>query len=297
VTDLQFDKNPQFKQLLSGDFLNAKTTGAFMAEVFRETISPGGIAARHFREGQSEWPSLAQATKADNRKRGSEIFARSGAVKRAISQSGGSLSLKDWGSSADIFSTSRGGKKRLSASGIYASLSVSRTHAYLTVGFEGKYKHSSQLNKARRDLAKELFGQQKLTAKQVRRAVSVSQAERKLAAINADRKARGLKTFRKTAAMGAKGISGHGFELSRGKDNMAYADIVQRGKFHGIRAANGALFSPKGISARARRGMATTGRLEFGVARPLLPFKTRDTAAIERALERGLKAVASAMNK
>jgi len=296
MSDISLEQNPQFKQLLSGNYINPETTGAFLAEVFSDTVGPYGIATKHLREGQGSWPALAESTRADKRKKSPQAFVQSGTVQKAIASAPQSASLKDWGSSADIFSTARSGSKRYTGNGIYAQMRANPSTATLTIGFVGKYKHSAGFNRARRSGAKDRLLRDKLSAHEVRRAFSVGETERRLKAINADRKARGLKTIRKTAAMGAKGKAGRGFDLARGKDNLAYADIVQRGQFHGLEAANGAIFSPKGIAARRGVGMATIGKASFGLARPLLPYKGGDSAAISKALERGLKKVADRMN-
>lgn len=294
---LNLKANPQFKSLMSGDFLNPDTTRAFLAEVMQETLGPDGIAHQHFTQGQGEWPALKRSTVRRKDKPDKRKFVQSGRVLTAISTKAHGGSLRDWGSSADINSRGSWTPKRYSENGIYAQAKATRRGASLTIGFNGRYKHSAGFNRVRREAARKKLGKKRITAKEMRRAVSVGEAQARLTSVNADRRARGLKSIRKTAAMGSKGMAGRGHELARGKDNLAYADIVQRGEFKGVRDNTGLLFNPRGLSGAVRRGVHVSGSAEFGVARPLLPFKTADVGRIEKALARSWAKTARELNR
>src|SRR5690606_10228298 len=153
------------------------------------------------------------------------------------------------GSSADIHSGTMRWRDRYSSHGVYASTRGNRKEALLVLGFNGRYKHSAGFNRVRREYASEITGRKITKISQARKIVSVGGTMARLRTVNQDRVARGLKPIRKTAAMGAQGIRDGKFVLARGKDNLAYADIVQRGVFKGIRARTGLLINPRGISA------------------------------------------------
>lgn len=293
MAELTFSENKEFHHLMSGGWLNPATTRAFLAEVLKVTVGPGGIAQSHFQSGQGTWARLSRGTV--NRKKSSKIFFETGRTQTAISTSAHGGTLSDWGSSADIYSKGSWTPKRYSKNGIYASVRATKKDASLTVGFNGRYKMSSGFNTQRRKLASAIAGR-KVTNKEARKLVSVGSVERRLKGINADRKARGLKTIKKTAALGSSGFKSGRHILARGNDNLAYADIVQRGKFKGIRSDKGDLFSPKGISSRARSGKATKGTAVFGVARSLLPYRGGDVKRIEAAMQKAMNGMAAAMN-
>lgn len=289
-----------FNVLMSGDFLNGNTTRAFLAEVAKETIGPSGIAMKHLMMGQATWAPLSQNT--SKRKGHRRVFVQSGRVQSAIGRSIAGGKLLSWGSSADIYST---GYKpvRYTGNGIYVSAKADKKTAHLTIGFSGRYKHSAGFNRMRREMASEKAGK-KVDYKTARKMVSVGDVERRLKTINADRAARGLKRINKTAAMGSQGISGGKHVLSRGKDNLAYADIVQRGKFRGMRGQvqqnlfggvvkrigrSDNLVSAKGLSSLMRSGKHVKGKAEYGIARPLLPYRSADQTRIIGALNRTME--------
>lgn len=307
MAEIDLVESKSFKALMSGEFLNGSTTRAFLAEAMKETIGPGKIAHGHLVRGQAGWAPLAPSTV---RKKGHRrVFVQTGRVQRAISTGVRDGKLTSWGSSADIYST--GFKPiRYSANGIYAQAKATRKEASLTIGFNGRYKHSAGFNRARKAIASELAGRKVTRIGDARKLVSVGQVERRLRSINADRASRGLKTIRKTAAMGSQGFRGRKHVLARGKDNLAYADIVQRGKFLGVSGTvKQALFGgvvkqfggkqlvgAKGLSSLLRSGKYVSGHAVHGVARPLLPYRGADQSRLVGALNRSMENLAKAVN-
>lgn len=301
--EIDLSENKDFRTLLSGDFLNGNTARAFLAEAMKETIGPSGIARGHLITGRGSWAPLSAATV--RRKGHRTPFIQTGRVQRAVSTAVSNGKLLSWGSSADIYA---GNWKplRFSGNGIYASVKADKNSASLVIGFNGRYKHSAGFNRIRTQMARERHPGRKVDAKTARKLVSVSQVERRMKSVNADRRARGLKTIRKTAAMGSQGIKGRGHVLARGGDNLAYADIVQRGKFKGIhgvvsqnvsfglvkRFGGPQLVNAKGLSAHLRSGKYVKGTAVHGVARPLLPYKASDESRLKAALDRSMKNLA-----
>jgi hypothetical protein len=259
--EINLKESREFQRLISGKFLNPSTTGAFLREVFAATIGPSGIAVAHFAEGQGKWKNLSPDTLLDPRKKDKRKFYNSGRVFKAISTPA-TGKIRDWGSSADIYTDTAWRPKRYSANGIYATARVNTKGAWIKIGFNGKYGHSSAFNKIRKALATEimsanpalqqLYGGKKMSLKTARKIVSVGGVERRLNAINADRAERGLKKIKKTQQRGALGIRGGKMELARGKDNLAYADIVQRGEFLGLHGENDIFYGPRRMSSVLR---------------------------------------------
>lgn len=323
--EINLTKNRQFKTLMATGYLNNSTVGSILREVLGETIGPASIAKDHWERGQGQWKPLSARTllsKGGDRR----IFYQSGRVYRAITQPATGGKLTTWGSSADIYSSwITQQPKQFSANGIYARGKVNKTSAMLTVGFAGKYKHSRGFNALRRTAARQALKRGpkgRITAKEVRNTISVGQTVRRMRQVNADRSARGLKTIRKTAAMGSTGFTNGKFDLARGNNNLAYADIVQRGEFKGLRLSTGMLMNPRGLAIARKRiqnsVMAANpkgtrsqikkagrvyGALQFGgssavygVARPLLPFKDGDIPRLMDAVEYGLNKILKKAN-
>lgn len=304
--------NKAAEALFSGDILNASTVGSVLAEVLAETVGPSGIAVEHFNKGQGKWPGLSASWLADKRKRasGGKKFYLTGSVYRAISLTPAAGKMREFGSSSDIYSMPRAMKKRFVAGGLYVVGSVSATRASMTVGFNGTFKHSAGFSKARREEAlsrganlKGKAGRNRAYA--VRQAASISQAAARLDSINAERKAKGQKSLRKFAAKGSLGIARKGVDsltaagtaLARGNDNLAHANLLQRGVHKGIKKTLGGVLDQQHVGNLRRRGKTVNGTAVSGKAMPLLPYEAGDERRIAAAIERGLSKVFAAVDK
>lgn len=278
--------NDAAKLLFDGNRINPVTVKAVLEDVMRETVGPGGIATEHLRKGQSRWPKLADSTQDDPRKRDGRLFVSSGRVETAIESRLFDGKVREYGSSADLKQDAHYGKWRYSANGVYAQLNVSQRRAGISIGFIGTMKHSTAFNKARRAIAKE-------DGIKVRNSRSLSQVN--IEKVEARLKGTGKRKFE---AKGTLGFGGRGKQaVARGDQNLAYANIVQRGKFKGIRHQGGALYSAKEVASRRKQGKTTVGTGEHDKPRPLLPFVAADARRIVKAAERALERVFAALRK
>lgn len=279
--------NRAAQALFSGSVLNASTIGAALAEVLKETVGPGSIAEMHLRKGQGgEWTKNTEKWSRDKRKAGArgKVFEQTGATRKAITTPMRGAVLRDFGSSTDVYSTNRGSTKRVTSAGVYAQMRVSSRQASLTVGLNGLFKHSAAFGRARKDAAvaaganlKGLRG--KARRGRINRFASISDAQKR------------LKSGRqKWARRGSLGLGG----LARGTDNLAHANLLQRGEFKGIKS--GALtFTPSMIAGRRKRGKATEGTAVHRKPMPLMPFRPEDEARVAAALERALTTTLEAL--
>jgi hypothetical protein len=270
--------NQEAQYFLGGVLLSPHNLGVALGEVMREATGAGGIFARHLQEGQSEWPKLAPATV--RRKGNSEIFVQSGRVKRSITQSNPETgpALK-FGSSADI-TAGQPVAMQYSSHGLFVRIKAHDQVAQMWIGFLGKFKLSK------------LFRRGVIGAK---KHVAVG--------------SRGFIRFRRPS--GRQKYISKIIPVQPG-ENLAYANVVQTGKFLGVRGRSGMLINPRVVAAAKRimrteadamrrqraekllrkQGAATfTAELVFGTARPLLPATRGDVVRLAAAFERGVQKV------
>lgn len=283
VVEIEYSRG--MRQLMSGGWINAHTLGYIAGEVLKETVGPGKIQQQHFNAGQSRWPRLAQSTLRSRGKKSPRTFYHSGAVYRAISQSVSGGKVLQWGSSADIHATGER-KHRFSANGLYASMRANSAGVVMTVGFSGTLKHSKEFRNARKKLAAErghdVVGRG--AEKRIKRAVSVADT----AAYMRKNKIKG----QKYAAMGSLGFRGGKHVLARGKDNLAYANIVQAGPFQGVRDNDSGLFYNAKILPRHRAKIGSDySEVRGKKPRPLLPYVAADAQAVQSAIERAAQRI------
>lgn len=281
--ELQYSRG--MKRLLDGGWLNGHTLGFIAGEVLKDTVGAGKIQHRHFLAGQSKWPRLAASTRRAKDKKSARIFYHSGRSFKAITQSMSAGKVRMWGSSADIYASGNH-RQRFTANGLYASMSATSTGVSLTVGFNGTLKHSKEFQGARKKLAAErgisITGRG--AAKRIKDAVSVADTKKFM------RKNR-IKG-QKFAALGSLGIEGRKHVLARGKDNLAYANIVQAGPFAGIRDnATGRLFTPGEVPKSKHLIGKDYSEVRGKQPRPLLPYQSADTPAIQAAIERATQKI------
>ena len=272
------------RRLLDGGWINGHTLGFIAGEVLKDTVGPGKIQQDHFNTGQARWPRLAASTKRDKDKKSSRIFYHSGRSFKAITQSVSGGKVRQWGSSADIYATGNQ-RQRFTGNGLYASMSTRGDSVTLTIGFNGTLKHSKEFKRARKMLAAErgidISGR---SSKRIKAAVSVKDT-------TAFMRSRGI-TGRKFAAMGALGIEGRRHKLARGKDNLAYANIVQAGPFAGIRDNDTGLhYTPHEVPKSKQQIGNNYSEVRGKQPRPLLPYQAGDTSAIQAAIERAAQKV------
>lgn len=294
--------SPVFHRFLERGGLAGPELAIALQEVAREAMGSAGIFVQHFSAGQGAWaPDSADTVR---RKGGeSRVFFESGGVWDAINRQADAGSTALFGSSAD----KPGGLAAVAynVGGMYVRIKAigGKTDAViLTMGFAGDVRHSKEFNKIRKTLKEE--GGLKWRA-------SISRTVTRMKEVNAQRRARTgtrVGALRKWAKGGTLG-----FKISAGgkqkyvkigeKENVGYANIVQRGEFKGILfKATGLVLSPtmlgniragKGLGGVAERHGTKTAKVT-GTARPLLPFTEADEARITAALERGVgKALAA----
>lgn len=272
------------ERLLSGTWA-AEACGHIAKHVFTETIGAGKIAHKHFMRGQSSWPKLSSQTLRNKRKKNRQIFVHSGRVVRALVKRPAEGKLLAWGSSADIRG---GGRKsyRYNASGIWAAARVSGDGLYFEAGFAGKLKHSAAFNRMRKKLAvdrgldlSKIPSRGQKTA--IARKVSVRDTHVALKKTG--------KPFRKFQAAGSLGIKGKKHVLARGDNNLAYANVVQAGRFLGVKDnKTGVFFKPDIIHGSKISKDYTPMRGKH--PRQLLPYQSSDTSALQKAMDEGVKA-------
>lgn len=303
--NFEVEMNDIAEKLFSGDFINGKTLGYIAGEILKETIGGGSTSHQHFNKGQGNWPALAPSTLRDKRKKDKRKFVYSGTVKNAILNPPINGKLREWGSSADYGVAKQFKKQRYTANGIYSVAVCKANSLTIITGFSGKLKHSSAFKRARKDLAvsrgadlKGLRG--KARTKTIIQAASVSDTEKFLAETGRGKLARNKKKrVVKFAAKGALGTKGRGFDLARGKQNLAYANVVQTGKFAGIKTKSGKLFNAKQIGDMIRSGKKGKlpsksegySRVFSGKSRELLPYQNSDAEVVKEAVAYSLQQI------
>ena len=269
--------NEEARQLLSGEFIT-RGMGEILAACGEELTGSTGILKEHFQKLQGSGPSLSPHTIAKKHK--VTKFFDSGTVYRAITQSDFAAKaegkLLRFGSSADIASVTGTKKVAFNSHGLSVRATYGGGMGEMTITFAGKLKHSAAFNKIRREST---------TLNDLKWRLSISRTE----ALMRGRRARGEKGLRKFEAKGSLGISGGKHVLARGDDNLGYANLVQTGKFLGLRSG-GKLFDPQRLGNMRARGIALKGayKEERGKAYPLLPVLAGDDLRISRAVERAL---------
>lgn len=258
----QLELTPGAAAMLRGELASPENLATILADVADRAMGPGGLFVQHLESRQSTWPTLAESTRKDKRKRDSRKFVASGRVLTAISQPGfakGARVLK-------MSSAKAGGpaRVRVSRGGMYVSVAVKANGAgSATVGFSGKLNLSKGFKKIQKDEAKR----------------------------------RGLKHGLSRAATRdvarAGGVNKYG---KAGANNLAYASVLQSGVFRGVVGANtGRLHSGADLARAKGRGFKVKGQAVHGVARPLLPLDGADTKtlidAMVTALDQGAKAM------
>lgn len=271
--ELNWEYDKKAKAAFSGDFINAETLGGLLKEVLAVSVGPGKIMQTHLRKGQGTWKRPTAKTLRDKRKISKRTFVWSRRVEKAITTRVKSGDLTTWGSSADIYSTTRSkAPKRYSANGLYAQIKIANKSASIRIGFSGTMKHSAAFNRARRELAIKRGANLKGLSsrdrdKVIRKHASVGDVERAFGG-------------KKWAAKGSTGIKGGKHVLARETNNLAHANIMQRGVFKGIKTKGGHVYNPKALAAARRRGTFHKGELTYGVARPLMPYTSEDESVI-----------------
>lgn len=223
----------EMNRLLSGKWVN-NALGSIAKECLKVTVGGGSIAHKHLSKRQGAWPRLADSTRNDKRKKSGKVFVSNGTVAKSIVKRPVEGKLNGWG---------RGEKRRLrySANGLFSAAGINKDGFWMMTGFSGKLKNSKGFERKRRVLAinkgvnlngLKASGQKKA----IRRAVSVSETSKAL-------KGSGITKFAKP-----------------GKNNLAYADVVQAGSFESDKKA----------------------------PRPLLPYDSSDVAKLQQAMERGM---------
>jgi len=274
------------KQLLNAGWLNADTFGYIAGEILKATIGKGKIAHQQFKQGQSTWAPLSPKTLEDRRKKSKSKFVHSGRVLTAITSSLQTGRLLGWGGSADIYSTAQR-PKRYSANGIWASAKANSKGVVIQAGFAGKLAHSRQFNAARKKLAaqKGIDIRGKGAKSRIAGAVSIHETTKFLKKAG--------KPYQKYAAMGSLGIDDKGkMVLIRGKDNLAYADIVQAGAFKGIKDnSNGKFYKPAAAAKFKSRISSDYTTVRSKNPRPILPYLDNAWPAIQDAITSGVSAI------
>lgn len=299
------EMNKVAKQLFSGNFLNGRTLGYIAGKCLGKTIGAGSITHEHFNKGQGTWAPLAPSTLKNPRKKDKRKFVYSGKAKDGFLTPPVNGKVMQWGSSADIHASGFG-RKRYVANGMWSIAVTKKTSLELVTGFSGKFKHTAAFNKARQELAikkgANLKGKTgRARQKTVRHFASVRETEKYIAEIGRGKLARNQKKrIKKYAAMGAKGIDGGKIVKARGKHNLAYANIVQTGKFKGIETKS-KLGRKKFISATQMGDMVRAGKKDKlpgkgeykkvygGKARPILPYKNADAGVISETIAMALQ--------
>jgi len=283
---IQLEFNKSMKQLLNAGWLNADTLGYIAGEILQATIGKGKIAHQQFKQGQSTWAPLSPKTLDDRRKKSKFKFFHSGRVLTAITTPLQKGRLLSWGGSADVYSTAQR-PKRYNANGIWASAKANSKGVVIQAGFAGKLTHSRQFTAARKKLAAEkgidVWG--KGAKSRIAGAVSVHETTKFL-------KQSG-KPYKKYTAAGALGIGDNGkMVLARGKDNLAYADIVQAGAFKGIKDnSNGKFYKPAAAAKFKSRISSDYTAVRSKDPRPILPYLDNAWPAIQDAITRGVSGI------
>jgi hypothetical protein len=259
-------------------------------EVLRETVGPNSIAVNHFNRGQGAWPSLSPKWLADKRKGGTnKKFFLTGAVRNAIGRRANDGEMLPFGASGAVKKDRF--KIRYVSGAIWVICNITTSKSTFECGFNGTFKHSAAFEAARK-IEAGLRGAKKgkrggVTAKESRRAATIAQAQRRL---SKGLSGKGPVLNRKFAAVGSKGVE----KLARGADNLAYANVLQRGVFKGLKSATGKLLNPQtlgrlrtsGGGVKAEDIKAATA--QYGKAMPLMPYESSDIGRLQTAMERGL---------
>lgn len=279
--------NPEAQALLMGG--GASILDACQG-VLAELTGVSGVFAAHLEAGQGKWPALSEGWR---KRKGSERkFEFRGAVKAAITQTGvripGAEALMKFGSSADMYA---GGealgdvRRRFTSKGIFVDVNIRRGSAEVTVGFVGRFVKSAAFKKFEKGLWKDGV---RMGAKEREQAFARVQRLR-----GAGEKKHAVQGSRGYVMGGAKGGGKGKMILARGDDQLAYANVLQRGQFLGVRnEKTGALFNPSGVAAARKKGVkiGSAASVVWGKkAMPLLPAESGDAERLARAFEGGLK--------
>lgn len=290
------------ENFFSGLGLSEPMMARALGEVVAEATGSGGVFQKHFREGQGEWPELSAGWREDKRKTDARKFYQSGRVYRTITQPGVAGQLLKYGSSADAVA-GQSVDVRYVVGGLWVQVKAQERKATIKLGFVGRYRKSAKWKKLQSAYAGNLgtgSREEIAAATRQRRRLAKQLGIRKQEAV-------GAKGYRKVR--NAKGKMVTKFLLARGNENLAYANVLQRGQFKGAVLASGRIVGP-GQLARLKKkagrgfalpsegssgrrptmGSALGGKAIWGTARPLLPAKTGDTVRFAKALERGVDA-------
>jgi hypothetical protein len=255
-------------------------------EVLKETFGPSSIATDHFTAGQSQWPALSPKWLKDARKRGSSgKFFQTGRTLRAINRKPSDGEFLKFGASGAVKKDRF--QMRYVTGAVWVHVSITKNSGIFQAGFNGELKHSKAFNQARtaeakaNGLRKFKRGEGAGRQMELRRLASVDAAHSRL---KAGLTGKGPLIVRKFAAVGSKGVG----VLARGADNLAYANLLQRGVHKGIKTAGGSVVSPRRSADLRLAGKGPEGSVVTGKAMPLLPYTEADFPRLQRAIERGL---------